>query len=472
MSHEIRADYRQKYLLPPSLDDWVGSDHPARFVRDFVDALDLPSLGFSVRESETGRPNYASDLLLKVWLYGYLHRIRSTRALERACLNDLGLVWLTGRHAPDHNTLWRFLKGHRQALRDLSSEVVRVASRCSLVGMVLHAVDGTKVAARSSRRSGRYRKDLERALKKLDASVDEYLSRVEQSEAEETGEYRLPEELQDAEERRKKIVRALEELHEQDREQQHPDEPDAQMVKTREGTTFGYNAQAVVDEHSGLIVTQDVVRSAADRCELVPMIERVEQVLGQTAEQTLADGGYASGEQLEQARQRGYGVLVSLPARWKSDPSHPYRSANFTYDEARDCCVCPRGEKLTLQGQRSRRGRQQVRVYRCRSHKSCPERESCTRDPRGRMVEVSPYRKAILEQQRLQEDSRHQERLKKRGAIVEPVFGRIKENGGFRRWTVRGLDAVRAQWDLVCTSFNLDRLYRIWTAGGLRLKPV
>ena len=119
MTREIRADYSQTFLLPPSLEDWVGSDHPARFIRDFVESLDFEVLGFRVLSSETGRPRYSSPLLLSVWLFGYLQKIRSSRGLERACRDNVSLLWLTGMHSPDHNTLWRFYSANKKALRSV-----------------------------------------------------------------------------------------------------------------------------------------------------------------------------------------------------------------------------------------------------------------------------------------------------------------------------------------------------------------
>ena len=138
MSRGLRADYQQQYLLPPSVEEWVGTDHPARFIRDFVAALDLEAAGFETGEADTGRPPYAVDLLVAVWLYGYMNKLRSSRAVERACGEHMGLIWLCGRLTPDHNTLWRFWRANRAALRRGFRQVVQVAVKADLVGVVLH----------------------------------------------------------------------------------------------------------------------------------------------------------------------------------------------------------------------------------------------------------------------------------------------------------------------------------------------
>ena len=181
MSREIRADYEQTLMFPPSVEDWVGEDHPARFIRDFVDSLDLSALGFQIRQADTGRPNYGSDLLLKVWLYGYINAIRSTRRLERACREHMGLIWLTGMNAPDHNSLWRFWRDNKEPLKDVFKQTVLVALRAELIGLVINALDGTKIAARSSRQGAMGKKDLEKLLKKLDGSIKEVIDEVERS---------------------------------------------------------------------------------------------------------------------------------------------------------------------------------------------------------------------------------------------------------------------------------------------------
>lgn len=472
MSYEKRADYSERYLFPPSLEDWLSADHPARFIREFVDMLDLGELGFRMRVADEGRPNYAADLLLKVWLYGYLMRIRSSRMLERACRENIALVWLTGMNEPDHNTLWRFFKENKKALRNVFRQVVRVAAKAELIGLVLHAVDGTKIAALASRRSAWHKADLEKALLKLDQSIEETIRRVEAAESEERGgEYRLPEELCEKKQLREKIQSALAEMETAGTKDYHPKEKDARMMKCGGGRKeFGYNCQAVADSESGLIIAADVVNKADDHGLLIPMIEEVEAGLGKAADETVADNGYHSAEELLRAEDHEYGVLVNLGRQREEVPgAGDYHPSKFRYDESRDCCICPRGEVLTFEREAKSHNKYPVKIYRCHSYKECPVRWQCSKAKNGRKIELSIYYASLVRQRDKQRQAEKQAALKRRQVIIEPVFGHIKQAMGFRRWTVSGLGAVRTQWSLLCTTVNLSKLHKFWISGQLVL---
>ncbi len=464
MSHEIRADYNQIWLFPPSLEDLLAKDHPVRFVREFVDALDLEALGFRMRKGDEGRPNYAADLLLKVWIYGYLERIRSSRRLEKAGRQHLALMWLTGMNTPDHNSLWRFWKDNRRALKQVFRQTVRVALEAGLVEMVLNAVDGTKITAQSSTDKAWIGKQLEKRLKKLDGWLDRAMAEVEKAEKEESGEYRLPEELAEKQNLRQKIQESLTKLKEEERSSMHPGEPEAQMMKTREGIRLAYNAQAVVDGKAGIIVASEVTKDQNDERQLVPMLETVQKEMGKVAEETVADNGYCSGEQLDAAEKAEYPVLVNLDGLQKAEEEGgPYHNSKFIYDSENDCCICPKGQKLTYRFTRRHKDKSyETRVYRCKSAKQCPVRWQCSKEKAGRAIERSPYAEAILRQKEKQRDKAKADLLRRRMAVVEPAFARVKHLLEFRRWTVRGLERVRTQWAFVCAVVNLGRIYPLW----------
>ncbi len=461
MSQEIRANYDQIDLLPQSLEDWVPRDHPARFIREFVDALPLGELGFPERQGEEGRPPYANDLLLKVWLYGYLARIRATRELERACREHLSLLWLTGRHAPDHNTLWRFFRENRRALREVFRAGVRVAAEQGLIGMVCHAVDGTKIRAVASGRTMEKRKDLEKALAQVEKSIGEMEAAIEKAEQEEAGEYRLPERLQKAAELRRAIQESLGKMQEIERDRRHPHEPEVRVMKCEGRKDPAYNAQAVADAQAGIIVAQTAVNAETDHEQLVPMLEEVRANLGGVAEETVGDGQYATVQQLTEAEAHGYEVLTASGSERGAEQRGEYAAANFSYDAEHDEVICPRGERLKFRGMRKKGGaRAAVRAYYCPVYGSCPVRELCSRSQEGRRIELSPQR-AARERQRAKRDTPlGRALLRQRKAIIEPVFAAIKQAMGFRRWTVRGLENVRTQWALLCTVFNLKKMYQ------------
>jgi transposase len=466
VSRQIRADYSQGMLLPHSLEEWVGPEHPARFIRAFVEAMDLGALGVQWNAGVAGRPTYGADLLLEVWLYGYFVGLRSTRKLEAACREQMGMLWLTGMNAPDHNTLWRFFERNRGALRGLFTQSVRVARDAGLVGMVLHALDGTKIGAQVSTAGGWHRDKLNALLGRLDEIVKDWEREIEETAAPDEPGTGLPEPLHDEEALREKIRNALEGLRRLDEAGQnhlHPDEPEARVMKCSDinANRFAYNSQIVVDADSNLIVGQDVCCQANDQHQLAPMLAATQDTLGACAALTVADAGYASGQAFYEADRDGRQVAVNLPASWTENPN-PYHASHFDYDPQHNEAICPRGQRLSYTHTRQHRHKKHpLHHYRCH-HTQCPVRQQCTRDPKGRGIELSPYHENLQHhRQRLHEpELRHA--LTRRAGIVEKIFGTLKHDLNFRRYTLRGLDKVRTQWALICTTYNLRKLYTQW----------
>lgn len=468
MGKVIRADYTKVFLLPPALEDWVGPDHPARFIRDFVDSLSLDKLGFKIPEAYEGRPPYATDLVLKVWLYGYMRKIRHLRPLEEACCNDLGFMWLTGTNYPDHNTLWRFWVDNEKVFKGVYRQVLYVALNCDLVGMVLHALDGTKIGVSLSKKKLWRRKEQKKLLLELEVAVAEIMAETRRNlEGEITEEYYLPEELSDATVRRDKIKKALSELDKAERDYLHPVDKEARLMKSVNYSGMAYNAQAVVDEQSGLIVAEDVVNDEADNAQLVSMISQARDNLGDVASETVADAGYYAPGELAKAEAENMSVLVNLPSQVAGGTRiGNFDKSRFKYDEKADRYICPLGRELICNGtSKTTHGQYRVKCYHCHQWRECPQREKCSSNKRGRKIDRGEYEVAVERQRLKQADTRAKEKLKKRKEVVEIVFGRIKEHGGFRQWSLRGLLGVKAQWTMICTVYNLNKLYRLWQVG-------
>jgi transposase len=204
-----RPNYAQRWLLPPSVDEWVPVDHPVRFVSDFVDAVDLAEHGIAEAAGEVGRPPVAAEVLLKIWLYGFTQRIRSTRKLEKACVETMPFLWLTGNDPPDHNTIWRFFKNNRDALKKLFKTLMQAAADAELIDFALHALDGTKLQAASSTDTALHRKSIEKKLKLLTEIIAQYMAEVDAAAEQGDRGLHMPKPMQDVDARRQKILETL-----------------------------------------------------------------------------------------------------------------------------------------------------------------------------------------------------------------------------------------------------------------------
>lgn len=375
------------------------------------------------------------------------------------------MLWLAGMNSPDHTTLWRFWNDNRKAIRKLFKQLLQVALKLELIGLVLHAVDGTKIQSAASPEKGLHRERLQKRLSRLNEAIEEIFKQTEKAEAEGGEPYRLPEGLQKKQELREKIQQQLNVLEKEQEEHFHPGDEQARVMKHRDQNRFGYNAQAVADEASGLIVAADVVTDESDNYQLVPMLDQVQENVGAVAEQTVADAGYEAVTQLAAAEEKNYEVMVNL-----SDPKGPYDASRFVYDAGSDECICPQGARLGFEYSRPRDkiNPYTVRVYRCENYLDCPVRWQCSSSKTGRTIQIHPNHDALVRQRAKHRDETLRAALKKRGAIIEKVFGWSKQVLGFRRWTVRGLEKVQTQWCFLCTAINLRVLYKHWVSGKLK----
>lgn len=461
----IAPDYNQVFLFPPSLEDLVPPDHPARFLREFVDELDLGSLNIKQKEALTGRPPFAASLLLKVWLYGYFFRVRSVRKLETGCREIVPLMWLSGMHAPDHNTLWRFWGDNKVALRSVFKQTVKLAIRTDCVGFAVLAVDGTKIISAGNRRgwTKEYMEKLERALdESLDQIELKVLAEGEELKAEPP---RLPSGMAQRRQLRDQIRAGLEQLREDGREHYQPTDPQARTMKVQDGFEYAYNAQAIADSRCGIITGCEVTRQETDKGALVPMIEQAKENLGAAAANALclADAGYGAGQDLQLAAERGHAVLAP-PMEGKPAGDNPYASQHFEHDPIAGTVTCPRGEELTHEGHTTRKGLR-VERYRCRC-KACPVREACSKDKKGRQIEIWPHSPHSRAMREALEDPARRKIWRQRSWIIEPCFAHIKEHDGVRRWSYRDHESVRSQWSMLCAASNLRIIYRRRYAKG------
>jgi transposase len=454
MSREISVDYDEVLLLPPAVEDWVGPDHLARFVREFVGQLELRSLGFTPHDKGTGRPGLSASLLLSAWVYGFFTRQRSTRGLERMCRNDMGAIWLTGNNQPDHSTLWDFFKDNQKRLKAVYKQTVLVACRRGFVDLNFLAIDGTKIRACANNSDAVDKKQLSETLEALDQEIERYTHAV--AEAGDGACDKIPAELANTLALRKAISEDLAELEKMGLSRASTLDPDSRTMKTSEGNKFAYNAQAAVDSLYGVVVACDVTQDANDSSQLNAMLEQVEETLQATPVLTAVDSGYFASEEIAKANEHGRELYVSMRGRAPGE-DQPLHSWHFAKDTERNLLICPIGGELTFRGRSvTHGGADTVDRYRCADHLLCPFAEICSTDPKGRVVEVGDHREKMLRQwkkQREHPDSKA--KRDKRGATVERGFGHVKRNRAFRQLEHRGLDNAKAIWNLMMICSNL-----------------
>ncbi len=464
----------QAWLLPPSLDELLSMDHPARFVDAVLEGLrdeEWDDLGVDLEGDPAGAPAYHPRALLGIWIYGFMSGTRSTRKLEAACREQLPYAWLSAMARPDHNTLWRFWRTHRENMRRLLPLTVRAAVEMGLVELAFQAVDGTRVAANASRDKTLDEVGLRRLLKRVEGEIDAL--EAQNGAGNEPPSPCLPDDLADKRVLQRRVKDALREVgREGGLKHANLTDPDARLLRTRGGYTTGYNAQAMVSplKPGGMLITAvDVTNTPADHPHLLPMIGQAASNTGSGGPVTLADAGYHSGPNLASCARASYRVL--MPEAQESKRKNPYHRTRFTHLEDRDAYLCPEGQVLSFSGFQHR----PEKGYRARRYRAeaqvclvCPAFGECTKSVNGRAMYVTPSEPLLKEHRALMEREESRALYRFRKQTVEPVFGIVKEQMGARRFLLRGLANVNAEWSLLAAAFNLRTISRIWSKRLLR----
>lgn len=470
----------QVFLLPPRLDEWIAPDHPARFVAAWLD--DLPpetwtAMGIALRPASRGEARYAPPALLAIWVYGFMVGIRSTRALETACRDQLPFRWLSGNQTPDHNTLARFYQAHRHGFHHLFHASIEQAVAADQVDWGLQAVDGTKLwanatgdrmldAAALAQLADRVAAEITRLEAEIESGppADQPVDPTPTSKRPRRT-IRLPRRRQDLTGLRARIARAQARVA-AGRKKGNLTDPDAHQMTAKGVNRPSYNAQAVVRplrQGGRLIVALDV-RTRADDHDILPDLALQAAVrCGQAAAVTVADTGYHSGPVLATCHEQGLPVVAPPPARAGADA--PYGPDAFLADPDTGGVTCPEGVTLKRwQSQSPTEVRYAAPDTACRV---CPAKATCCPgSKRGRVIVRSVHHAQLVRHREQMTRPDSQALRKRRSGLIEGVFGTLKTRHGARQCLLRGLANVQAEWTLLATAYNLQALVRIGANQG------
>lgn len=464
MGYIIGDSRDQGSLFPQRMDDLISADHPVRVIDAFVGRLDLAVLGFQrALPAETGRPGYDPRDLLRLFIWGYTNRMRSSRQLERECGRNVELLWLLNRLAPDFKTIADFRRVHEKALRGTCRAWVTFCRDAGLIGADWVAIDGSKFGAVASGRAAFTTAQVAKSRAWIAARVEEYLGMLAQSDAQDEGAADQPEAqairtaLARLADRAAVLGEVEQEIAESGRKQHVRGEPEAQLMKTANGTRVAYNVQTAVDAKHSLIVTDEVTNDCNDRQQLQPMAQAAKATLDVAELNVVADTGYSNGEQAQACEDDG--IAVHAPAQRARNGTGDgtlFEVSAFTYDPARDVYQCPAGAELTRTGGPRKDG---LMTYRTRACAGCAIKARCT-TAQHRSVTRHVHEAAFARMaQRLRE---RPDAMAIRRNTVEHPFGTIKAriiDGG--RFLLRNLSGARTEMSLAVLAYNLRRVLTI-----------
>jgi len=460
------TDRGQSSLFPEYLEDWIDENNPVRVIDAFVDELDLGELGFDgVAPEATGRPAYHPSVLLKLYIYGYLNRVQSSRRLEHEALRNVEVMWLTGRLVPDHKTIADFRKDNGGAIRQVCARFIALCRAMDLLTEASVAIDGSKFKAVNNRDRNFTRAKMDRRMAQIEQSVLRYLQQLDTADRQEPSETlktktdRLKDKIAKLKEQMQNLKNLRVQMLAAPDQQISLTDPDSRSMATsgRGSGVVGYNVQVAVDTEHHLIITHEVTNVGSDRAQLSHMAKEAKATLQVESLDAVADRGYFSGEEILACENAGITVTLPKPMTSNSKTKGRFGKQDFRYVTDKDVYICPAGETLPYRYTTEEHGLI-LRRYWTNACQGCPIKQACTSGKERRITRWEHEHVLEAVQRRLDE---HPEKMRQRRETVEHPFGTMKARMGATHFLMKTLPRVASEMALHVLAYNMTRVMSI-----------
>jgi transposase len=458
-------------LFPVSLDQSINPENEVRIIDLFVDSLSIKDYGFRTDFIENGRPAYHPSDLLKLFLYGYLNKVRSSRDLEKECHRNIEVMWLLKCLRPDHNTISNFRRDNPKAIKKVFRATVQIARHFDLIGGKLVAGDSTKLRAQNSKKNNYNQAKIDRHVAYIDNKLEEYTRALAENDGDNQ---QLQDEIKKQLDRKDNYKKLEKHLEESGETQISISDPDSRQIMLRNNITeVAYNVQTTVDSKNNLPIDYKVTNQN-DTKAMGDMVRRAKSILRTNEFTVLYDKGYHTGSELKTAQDLGVETIVAIPSLPSTSqaPNHDYNSENFIYDKEADTYTCPEGITLRTNGTWHKEQNSPTNIiifkqYRTSACKTCKAHTQCTRSKNGRLIHRTTFTEYY---ERNRKNFEEKERLyKRRQAIVEHPYGTLKRQWGFSYiLTKKGMERASSDVGLMFIAYNLRRIGNILTRDRLK----
>ena len=464
MSYIKGINRNQTLLFPEVIEDYIDEDNPVRFIDAYVDSLDLVELEFKYAlESETGRPPYNPADMLKLYIYGYLNSIRSSRKLEQETHRNMEVVWLLKKLHPDFKTIADFRRDNKKAIKKVYREFTLLCKKLDLFGAELIAIDGSKIRAVNSKDHTYTPNRLKQLIKHIDKKIEDYFRVCDRQDKKEShvkkgDKDQLNANIKSMLRRKEKYQDILKELEASGAKQISKTDPDSRQMQTSQGQQVCYNVQIAVDEKNKLIVAGNVTNDVTDINSLSEIAIEAKDILGSGKIDAVSDMGYYNGSEIKRVIEEGITPYIAKPDTSANTKLGLYGKKKFKYDSDKDCYICPAGEQLPFRFDTVEKGRH-IKYYWNSKCKACSLKSKCTRSKDYRRI-TRWVDEDILDEMKRRVDA-HPEMMFKRKCIVEHPFGTLKRSMNQGYFLTKGLSNVKVEFSLSVLAYNIKRVINI-----------